>query len=374
MEIHLPPGHQVLVSAFAESPPEAIEHAMELVEVPAPDPRMLSDDEVIVAIRSASVGWVDLLMTSGQYQHMPSPPYCPGIEYAGEAVWVGAGVEPACCRPGDRVIVDFMAVGPRSSGSYQRAGGFATYAVVPKRAIHRIPEGLSYDQGCNLLGAYETAHHCLVTRGQLRAGETVLVTGAAGATGLAAVQMAKLLGATVIGTGRSDAKLAVVKAQGADHVINSRGPDAANPVARFRDEVKALTGGRGVDLVYDTVGGEVSLESLRCTAFGARFVIVGWTSTPDVARGRGLRGAPKANQLPTNLIQMKGLSVLGSPAVISVAHDPALRPPRLAQVLQWASEGRIRPHVSHAFALARFRDAMRARWDGEVIGGCVLNP
>ena len=166
----------------------------------------------------------------------------------------------------------------------------------------------------------------------------------------------------------------MVRGLGADHVVNTRGGDGEPEVRRFRDEVKALTGGRGVDVVYDTVGGEVSLECLRCVDFGARFVIVGWTSTPDVARGRGQRGAPRANQLPTNLIQMKGLSVLGAPAVISVGRDPSLRPPRLAQVLAWAASGEIAPHVSHAFPLERFRDAMRARWDGEVIGGCVLRP
>ncbi|RPH45775.1 MAG: NADPH:quinone oxidoreductase family protein [Burkholderiales bacterium] len=374
MRTPLPPGRQVLVTEFADSPSEAIERSTTLVAQPPPDPSSLGPDEVVVGIRAASVGWVDLLMTSGQYQHMAEPPYCPGIEYAGVVERVGAGVDPARCREGDRVIVDFMQVGPRTGGAYRRAGGFASYAVVPAQAVVPIPARLDFDQAACLLGAYETAHHCLVTRAQLRAGETVLVTGASGATGLAAVQVARRLGATVIGTGRSDAKLAVVRALGADHVVNSRGGDGEPEVRRFRDEVKALTGGRGVDVVYDTVGGDVSLECLRCVDFGARFVIVGWTSTPDVARGRGQRGAPRANQLPTNLIQMKGLSVLGAPAVISVGRDPTLRPPRLAQVLAWAASGEIAPQVSHAFPLERFREAMRARWEGEVIGGCVLRP
>ena len=126
--------------------------------------------------------------------------------------------------------------------------------------------------------------------------------------------------------------------------------------------------------MFDAVGGDTSLECLRGTAFGARFLIVGWTSTPFVARGRGLRGAPNANQLPTNIIQMKGLSVLGCPAVISVAQDPSIRPPHIAQIMQWVADGRIRPHVSHAYPLAQFRRAMLARWNGEVIGGCVLHP
>lgn len=142
----------------------------------------------------------------------------------------------------------------------------------------------------------------------------------------------------------------------------------------FRDDVKALTDGRGVDVVYDGVGGEISVESLRCVRFGARFLIVGWAATPFVAKGKGGRGAPNANVLPTNLIMMKGLDVLGCPTVISTVNDPSLRAPRLAQILAWAEAGAIVPHVSHVFPLAEFATAMRAKWTGEVIGGCVLHP
>jgi len=138
--------------------------------------------------------------------------------------------------------------------------------------------------------------------------------------------------------------------------------------------VKALTGGRGVDVVYDGVGGDVSLESLRCVTFGARFLIVGWASTPAVANGKGQRGAPNANRLPTNLIMMKGLSVLGSPMVISTEHDPSIRAPRLARILQWVHEGRLRPYVSHVYPLHDFKEAMQAKWRGDIVGGCVLHP
>ncbi len=243
--------------------------------------------------------------------------------------------------------------------------------VAPAAAIRPIPGELSFDQAAALLGSYETAYHCLITRGQVQSGETVLIHGASGATGLAAVQVAKLLGATVIATGRTDAKLAVVKQCGADHVINTSAPDG---VRRFRDEVKALTGGQGVDVVYDGVGGPISLESLRCVRFGARYLIVGWAATPFVARGKGQRGAPNANVLPTNLIMMKSLDVLGCPTVISTVKDPSSRAPRLAQVLKWAEDGAIAPHVSHTFPLASFKEAMLAKWNGEVIGGCVLHP
>ena len=109
-------------------------------------------------------------------------------------------------------------------------------------------------------------------------------------------------------------------------------------------------------------------------AFGARFLIVGWASTPGVANGRGQRGAPNANQLPTNLIMMKGLDVLGAPMVIATVNDPSLRAPRLARIMQWVNEGRLKPHVSRTYPLTDFKDAMRAKWQGEVVGGCVLHP
>jgi NADPH2:quinone reductase len=364
--MELSPGKRVVVSAFGETPLEAVDQNASLVPQPAPDPASLSASDVIVAVKSAAVGWVDLLMTSGQYQHMPQPPYCPGLEYAGVVAWAGSGVDPARVRVGDPVLVDGFLAGPRSLGGYQQYGGFASWAVAPGDAVRRVPGGLSLDQACNLLGNYETAFHCLVTRGKLQAGETVLVLGASGATGLAAVHLAKLLGAKVIAAGRSEAKLAIVKEQGADHVVRSGGS--------LRDEVKALTGGQGVDVVYDGVGGDISIESLRCVKFGARFLIVGWASTPFVAKGKGQRGAPNANQLPTNLIMMKGLDVLGCPTVISTVMNPASRAPRLERVWRWAEEGKIEPYVSRTYPLEQFKDAMRAKWNGEIVGGCVLHP
>jgi NADPH:quinone reductase len=366
---HAGEGRRVVVAEFAEDPLDAIEHHASLVPMARPDPAALSPRDVIVDVKSASVGWVDLLMTSGQYQHMPKPPYCPGLEYAGVVSFLGAEAAKEAAKEGiaigDEVLVDGLLAGPRSIGAYQAWGGFASYGVAPIEAVRRIPGGLTLDQACNLLGNYETAYHCLVTRGRLREGETVLIHGASGSTGLAAVHLSKILGAKVIATGRSAAKLDVVRAQGADHVVDSM---------NFREEVKALTGGRGVDVVHDGVGGDISLESLRCVRFGARYLIVGWAATPFVAKGRGQRGAPNANQLPTNLIMMKGLDVLGCPTVISTVVDPSLRPPRLAQILRWTEEGKIKPHVSHVFPLAEFKRAMRAKWDGEVIGGCVLHP
>lgn len=362
------PGRRVVVTGLADDPASAIESQLAIEPMAAPDPATLGPNDVVIAIKSASVGWVDLLMTSGQYQHLATPPYCPGLEYAGIVLWRGAA---APVDVGAEVLVDPFIAGPRTKGSYRQYGGFASYAVAPAEAICPVPPGLSLDQACQLLGNYETAYHCLVVRGRLRAGETVLVHGASGSTGLAAVHVAKLVGANVIATGRSAEKLAVVKSEGADHVVDI---GAAGGVRSFRGDVKELTGGAGVDVVYDGVGGEVSLESLRCVKFGARFLVVGWASTPFVARGRGERGAPNANALPTNLVMMKGLDVLGCPTVIATENDPALRPPRRARILAWAGEGKLRPHVSHRYPLEAFKDAMRAKWNGAVIGGCVLRP
>ena len=373
-ETPLPAGSSVVVHALGETPLEAIEQHLSLEAMPPPDTSTLAPDDVVVRIESASVGWVDLLMTSGQYQHPVQPPYTPGLEYAGVVVW--AGPSAGHVHLGDRVLVDGFLAGPRSSGAYQRYGGFASYAVAPARAVHLIPGDLSFDQACNLLGNFETAYHCLVTRGRLQPGETALVLGASGSTGLAAVQVAKLIGAKVIAVGRSQAKLDVVAQQGADHTV-SCAPLESSPeggARSFRDDVKALTGGRGVDVVYDGVGGDLSLEALRCVRFGARFLVVGWASTPFVARGQGQRGAPRANVLPTNLLMMKGLDVLGCPTVIATVDQPTLRPPRLEQIFTWVKQGRLRPYVSHVFALRDFKQAMLAKWHGEVVGGAVLHP
>ncbi len=365
-------GVRVVVAAFAESPLEAVEKHMSLVPMSRPDEAQLGPRDVVIAVKSAAVGWVDLLMTSGQYQHMPKPPYTPGLEYAGVVEWAGKEAS-AHVGVGDQVLVDGLLAGPRSLGAYQAYGGYASWAVAPYEAVKRVPGKLTLDQACNLLGNYETAYHCLIARGRLQAGETVLIHGASGSTGLAAVHVAKLTGARVIATGRSDEKLAAVKAQGADHVINTRAVDGETGVRSFREEVKALTGGKGVDVVYDGVGGDISVESLRCMRFGARFLIVGWAATPFVAQGGGRRGAPNANVLPTNLLMMKGIDVLGCPTVISTVMDPSIRPPRLAQVLSWAEEGKVVPHVSHVFPLAEYKEAMRAKWRGDVIGGAVLH-
>lgn len=360
-------GRRVMVRELGETPEDGIERCT-LEDQAEPDPATLGPDDVVIAVRAASVGWVDVIMTSGQYQHAPKLPYTPGLEYAGVVAHVGSAVTHV--KPGDAVLADGLRTGPRSKGLHQQQGGFATWATATADAVLPLPAGLSFAEASNLLGNYETAWHVLATCGRVRPGETVLIHGATGGTGLAAVHVAKHLGATVIATGRSPAKLAVVAAQGADHVVI---PEIVDGEPRFRDAVKALTGGKGVDAVYDGVGGPISVESLRCVKFGARFLVVGWASTPLVSRGKGLRGAPNANQLPTNLILMKGLHVIGCPAVIATEHDPSIRPPRLEAVLGLVASG-VRPLVAKSYALSQFRDAMRAKRESRTVGGIVLAP
>lgn len=360
-------GKRVLVTEWGETPMEAVERFMRLEPQPMPEP---APGDVVVQIASCAVGWVDLLMTSGQYQHMTRPPYTPGLEFAGEVVAVGGEVTGVAV--GERVLADGFETGPRSSGSHQKWGGFASYAVVPERAAIRLPDALSYDQAVNLLGNYETAYHVLVHRARLAAGETVLIHGASGSTGLAAVDLAKMVGAQVIASGRNADKLAQVEALGADHVVVVSDDDESG--AELRDQIRALTGGRGAHVVWDGVGGDISVKSLRCMTFGGRFCIVGWAATPFVAGGKGRRGSVRPNQLPTNLIQMKGLDVLGCPAVIATKHDPTLRPTRLEWIWQRVAEGRLRPHVGASFALDDYATALRAKWNSQFVGGCVLHP
>jgi NADPH:quinone reductase len=366
-------GKKLVLDSYGQTREDAINHILRLENESLTDTTKIQPHEVLVGVRSASVSFIDLLMLSGQYQTMLPLPCVPGMEYAGVVLSVGSAVDPNKIAVGDRVLSDFLVTGPRSLGAYQAQGGWQSYALSPDNGLHRMPDSLSFDAGCNLLLNYETPYYAFINRAKLQAGETVLITGASGAAGMAAVQVAKLLGATVIATGRSDKKLAQVKQFGADYVINTSPQDGKESIPKFREEVKALTGGRGVEVVFDTVGGDVSQESLRCLDFGGRMVIVGWAQNTSVAKGGGKRGSDNADRLPTNIMQMKGLYVMGSPMVIHSGRDPSIRVPRLESIFKWVSEGAITPFVSHTFPVTDYREAMLAKLNGDVNGGCVLH-
>ena len=311
-------------------PPER----MRLETFPA---KPLGAGQVRVAIRAAGINFPDILMAAGQYQLKPDLPFTPGVEAAGDVVEVDG--EAKGVSIGDRVIVRM------------RHGAYTDEAVVTPSQLMRLPSNFDYAEGATFLAAYGTAYHGLVDRGQLRQGEVLLVHGAGGGVGLAAVETGKLLGATVIAAASSDDKLAVAKAKGADHLLlYSREP--------FRDAVKRITGGRGADVVFDPVGGQIFEDSVRCIAWGARLLVIGFTGGIGLAR--------------TNLLLIKGASVLGVRAGEAVRRNPALGEVRLRQLVEWAEQGKIRPNVSHRLPIEEFARAMRLLIERKAIGRVAL--
>ena len=245
-----------------------------LEEIATPRPR---DGEALVRIRAASIGFPDLLMTRGEYQARPQLPFTPGSDIAGDVVAVGAGVEGV--KVGDAVVATAL------------GGGFAEYAPYRVDLLRPKPERLDYAQAAAFGAAYLTAYVALVRRAQLRPAEWVLVHGAAGGVGLAAVDLARALGARVIAASSSDEKLAIVAAEYATDA-------AVNVAGGFKDRVNHITGGDGADVIFDPVGGDVFDESVRCIAFDGRLLVIGFTS------GR-------LPTLPANLALIKGFSLLG---------------------------------------------------------------
>jgi NADPH:quinone reductase len=297
----------------------------------------LAQGQVRVAIQAAGINFPDILMAAGQYQLKPPLPFTPGMEAAGDVIEVDGAAHGVAI--GDKVIVKL------------RHGAYADEAVVAPSQLMPLPSTFDYAEGATFLAAHGTAYHALIDRGQLQPGEVLLVHGAGGGVGLAAVEIGKMLGATVIAAASSQEKLAVAKARGADHlVLYSREP--------FRDAVKRITDGRGADVVFDPVGGEIFEDSVRCIAWGARLLVVGFTGGIGVAR--------------TNLLLIKGASVLGVRAGEAVRKNPALGEVRLKALTEWAETGRIRPNISHRLPLANYAQAMRLLIDRKAIGRVAL--
>jgi NADPH:quinone reductase len=297
----------------------------------------LAQGEVRVAIHAAGINFPDILMAAGEYQLKPPLPFTPGVEAAGEVIEVADGV--AGVTVGDRVIAKL------------RHGAYADEAVVTPAQLTPLPSTFDYAEGATFLAAHGTAYHALIDRGQLQRGEVLLVHGAGGGVGLAAVEIGKLLGATVIAAASSEDKLAAAQARGADHgVLYGREP--------FRDAVKRITEGRGADVVFDPVGGEIFENSVRCIAWGARILVIGFTGGIGLAR--------------TNLLLIKGASVLGVRAGEAVRKNPALGEVRLQALTQWAEAGRVRPNISHRLPLEHYAQAMRLLIDRKAIGRVAL--
>jgi NADPH2:quinone reductase len=275
-------------------------------------------------------------MAAGEYQLKPDLPFTPGVEAAGLVTEVNAADGVAV---GDRVIVKM------------RHGAYADEAMVTPSQLTPMPSNFDFAEGATLLAGHGTAYHALIDRGQLQAGEMLLVHGAGGGVGLAAVEMGKMLGATVIAAASSEEKLAVARAKGADHLVLYQHEP-------FRDAVKRITDGRGVDVVFDPVGGAIFEDSMRCIAWGARLLVIGFTGGIGLAR--------------TNLLLIKGASVLGVRAGEAVRRNPQAGAVRIRKLIEWAEAGKIRPHVSHRLPLEQWATGMRLLIDRKAIGRVAL--
>ena len=304
---------------------------------PVPEP---GQDGVVIKVGAAAVSFPDVLMLSASYQHKPELPFIPGMEGAGTVSAVGDGVRN--WRAGDKVIFGL------------RPGAMAEYVRVPAGGnLMRLPDGWSWAEGAGFRVGATTAYHALVHRAGLRQREVLLVHGAAGGAGMAAVQLGRHLGAQVIATGGDDERLAIVREQGADLVVNYRTAD-------FVSLVKGMTDGRGADVIFDPVGGEVLEKSMRAAAYGARLLVIGFTS-----------GGPST--IKSNHVLIKGLSILGVRAGETarrssphLAHDYATELPRLAAM------GVMRPHISHRFPMEHAADAFRTLIERRVVGKAVI--
>ena len=293
---------------------------------------------VVVRMRAAALGFPDLLMTHGGYQHKPALPFTPGMEGAGEIIALGEGVTDWAL--GARVVV----------------GGLGTMAeemAVPASVLRKIPEALDFKTAAATGSAYLTAYVSLVRRAHLQAGEWVLIHGAAGGVGLAAVDLAKHMGAKIIATASSDEKLAVLQ--------DKYAPDAVlNINDGFRAQVKEITGG-GADVIYDPVGGDVFDESVRCIAWGGRLLVVGFASgrIPDIS---------------VNMPLIKGFSVVGVRAGEFGRRDPEKGQENQDAIWQLAAEGKISPQVHTRLPLEHWREAFRQMQDREVVGRLIIDP
>lgn len=317
--------------------------AVEEVDAPA----MIADG-VRIKVYSSGVSFANLLALKGKHQNRATPPFTPGTEIAGIVTECGASARGF--NPGDRVVAGL------------RWGGFAEEAVVASRTVFALPDAVDFDAAVQFPTIYATAYGVLKWCARLRDGETLLVHGAGGGSGLAAVEIGKILGARVIATAGSAKKLAVVREHGADFTLNYREPG-------FRDAVLEITGSRGADVVFDPVGGVVFNESLRCTAPGGRIIPMGFAGG-DIP------------QVPANILMVKNITVIGFYWGYYMGWGKIPSPEGMAErvrqafgeMLGWAESGRVRPLTHGRFALGEFRQALALISSREVIGKLVLHP
>jgi NADPH2:quinone reductase len=306
-----------------------------LEEVTAPHP---ASGEVLIAVKACGVNFFDALIVQGKYQTKPPLPFSPGGEVAGVVTEVGEGV--TTLTTGTRVL------------AFTGYGGYAEHVVTQASNVVALPPQMDFVTAAAFPITYATSYHALKDRGQLKSGETLLVLGAAGGVGLAAVELGKLMGARVIACASSEEKLALCREYGADSLINYMASD-------LRERVRELTAGKGADVVYDPVGGAYAEPAVRSLAFGGRYLVVGFASgeIPKIA---------------LNLLLLKVSSLVGVFWGAFAKAQPARNAANLAQLLGWYVEGRLQPHVSGTYPLADYREALDAVMSRKVLGKAVI--
>ena len=298
------------------------------------------DGQLLVDVQAAAVTFPDTLMLEDKYQFKADLPYVPGGEGAGTVAAVGAGVEG--WSVGDRVV-----------GGLNTTGAYAEQMIIPALTARRLPDSVGFDVVTGLNYAYGTTLYGLRYRADLQAGETLLVTGAGGSVGLSAVEIGKLMGARVIAAASSEEKLDLCRQRGADETINYSTEDLKN-------RAKELTGGQGVNVVYDCVGGDKAEQALRAIAWEGRFLVIGFTA-----------GIPA---IPLNLALLKSCQIVGVFYGAMTAREPQRSAEISNQLIDWVASGDLQPHVSGHYPLDQAADALRAMIDRRAVGKLVITP
>ena len=311
--------------------------ALRVDEIPAPDVRA---GQVAIDVRAAGVNFPDILLTRGQYQFKPTPPFSPGGEAAGVVRAVGDGVTNV--NVGDRVATTMI------------HGAFAEQIVVPEQSVVKLPDAVGFEVGAATLLTYATTIHALVDRAQIKSGETLLVLGAAGGVGIAAVELGALLGARVIAAASSEDKLAFCRAHGASEAIDYSRED-------LKERIKALTQGNGVDVVYDPVGGSLTEAAVRGIAWQGRFLVVGFASGE----------IPK---LPLNLVLLKGCQIVGVFWGAFAMRDAPRNRAHADQIFSWVADGKLKPAIDATLPFSEAGEALARLERRQVKGKLVLVP
>ncbi len=311
--------------------------ALEVCEIPAPVP---GEGEVAIRVSAVSLNFFDSLVLYGKYQNRPELPFSPGGEIAGTVIGIGPGA--GGLSPGQRVL------------AYIGYNGCREIALAPAAAAVPLPDGISDEAAAAIPIAYGTALHGLDDRGRLKAGETVLVLGATGGAGLAAIEIALRLGANVIAAGTSDEKLKLCEERGASQLLNLTSIDV-------KEAVRALNGGNGPDIVFDCIGGPYAEPALRGMDWGGRYLVIGFA-------------AGEIPKIALNLVMLKACEVTGVFWGRHVKRNPHVFETQMTRLVDWCAKGEIRPHIDHVFPLEKTAEAIRMIEKRQLKGKAVIKP